>query len=59
MNKKCIMKDANRPYRKAEDTCDKQSLGSCGYMCSRHINHKGKHHAHGLNNECIAIWKDN
>ena len=29
---------------------------SLNYGCTRPINHKGKHHAHGLS-ECYHIWE--
>ena len=27
------------------------------YRCSRKLGHKGAHHAHGLDNHCVVVWK--
>jgi len=27
-----------------------------GFACVRPIGHKGKHHAHDINDKCYAVW---
>jgi hypothetical protein len=50
-------------YRCPEDADNTPNYRQCmkmreGRFCTRKRNHKGEHHAHGENGNCMLIWED-